>query len=84
MKKIKNKIIKMLGGITLEEHTKEMEIAFLKGKQARCIDIETYIINNYAHTSKRDYGKLILNTFTYVYDIYNETKLKIMDLKGIK
>lgn len=42
MKKIKNKIIKILGGITLEEHTKEKEIAVLKGKKM-CVYQSIYI-----------------------------------------
>lgn len=80
MKKIKNKIIKILGGITFEEHTKDKEIAFWEGIKKGCDNITVYM-KDYILNPNTDNSDLAIKTCEHAYNIYEEAKSKLINLK---
>ena len=79
MKKIKNKIIKMLGGIPLEEHIKDKEIAILNGKKDVCLSINIYM-KDYVLNPDTDNSDLAFKTHEYVQSIKEEAQSKLINL----
>lgn len=69
----------MLGGITLEEHIKEKEIAFLKGRKSSCLDINIYM-KDYILNPDTDNSDLAIKTHEYVQSIKEEAQSKLINL----
>lgn len=80
MRKIKDKIIKMLGGVPRKEFAKEIEIAHKQGAACAYRTIKDFMIN-YKIASNNDYTS-VAKTYVYVHDLYENTMQDIHKLQN--
>ena len=80
MGKIKDKIIKMLGGVPHKEFIKEIEIAHKQGAACAYSTIKDFMIN-YKIVSNDDYASLS-KTHVYIHYLYENTMQDIYKLQN--
>lgn len=80
MSKIKDKIIKILGGVPKEVFNKETEIAHKQGAACAYRTIKDYMIN-YKIVSNDNYI-LVSKTSVYIHDLYENTMQDIHKLQN--
>lgn len=70
----------MLGGITLEEHIKDKEISFLKGKRYGCAGTIKRYMMDYVLNPDNDGSNLAIKISKYVHSIYEYAQSKLINL----
>lgn len=81
MRKIKDKIIKMLGGVPKKEFAKEIEIAHKQGAACGYSTIEEYIINH-RYGFNNECSTLLSSTRLYINKMYRKAMNEIHELKN--